>query len=161
MKRHAKIVCGTLLAVLVMATPLAAQARPGGPGGPRGGYAEGCGPGMRGGDWYQALTPEKQQAVSALFEAHRAKVEPIREQLWLKRTTLDALSSNPKVEPQELTALIGEIAKLRQQLFAERKAFAERMEKETGVKMPYTMAGGPGRLYRHDRNDGFGRGCAR
>jgi hypothetical protein len=96
MKTRTKIFFGTLAAVLVMSAPLAVEARPFGHGGQQMGYVEG-GSGMHWGGWFQSLTPEKQQTISALFKAHRAKTQPIREQLWVKNTTLDALSPNPKV----------------------------------------------------------------
>lgn len=147
-----------MVAVLVMAAPLAAEARPYGHGGQHMGYMGNDGPGMHRGGWYQNLTPEKQQAVSALFEAHRAKTQPIREQLWLKNTTLDALSANPKVEPKEITALVEEIGKLRNQLFTERKALAERVEKETGIKAPYAMGDGFGYGHHGRRGGGYHKG---
>lgn len=147
-----------MVAVLVMSAPLAAEARPFGHGGQHMGYANNDGPGMHRGGWFQGLTPEKQQAVSALFEAHRAKTQPIREQLWIKNTTLDALSANPKVEPKEITAMVEEIAKLRSQLNTERKNLAERIEKETGMKAPYATGSGFGGYGHHGGRGGYHKG---
>ena len=164
MKTRTKVLCGTLFAVLVLASPLAAQARPWGhgPGGP--GYHSGPGgPGYHSGPgWQQNLTPEKQQALVVLKQQHRDKMQPIMEQIWVKETTLDALSGNPNVNPKELTTLISEISALRTQAYAERKAHSERVKQEIGVDMPY----GPGMGYGYHGNrgggyhkGGFGRGC--
>lgn len=150
MQNRTKIFFGTMVAVLVMAAPLAAEAHPRGHGGQHAGYCDDNGPGRHRGAWFQGLTPEKQQAVTALFEAHQAKMQPLREQLWKKNATLEALSGNPKVEPKEITAMVEEIAKLRNQIFTERNEFADRVEKETGIKAPHAMGAGFG---------GRGRGC--
>ncbi|CAK7001018.1 MAG: hypothetical protein DELT_00028 [Desulfovibrio sp.] len=163
MKKTTKILLSSMVAVLVMAAPLAAQAGPGGSGrhgGPHYGQMGGDGPQMmhRGG-WFQALAPEKQAAVSALFDEHRTKMEPIREQLWIKRTTLDALSANPNTEPKKIEALVTEMAGLRKQLYTERKALADRVEKETGFRMPYGKGGGFGYGHRgRHHKGGYGKG---
>lgn len=145
-----KALFGTLLAVLVISVPFAADARPYGHGGPDG-------PGGYGG-WHQAIPQEKREAFDALRREHMDKVQPIREQMWVKRTTLDALSVNPKTDPKDITNLVNEISALRTQLFAERKAFADRVKKETGLDMPYGMGMGQGGGYGHQGRRGYGHG---
>ena len=102
-----------------------------------------------------ALSPEKQAVFTRLREEFRAKVHPIKEQLWAKRTTLDALSANPKTEPQQVTALVAEMSALREQIYKERLAFEDKVEKEVG---PMMMHGGMGRGKFHGGGYGEGRG---
>ncbi|MDL2210444.1 periplasmic heavy metal sensor [Desulfovibrio sp. OttesenSCG-928-O18] len=152
-KTTKKALFGTLFAVLVISAPFAAEARPYGHGGP--GYY---------GGGYQAIPPEKQQAFDTLRREHFDKIQPIREQIWAKQTTLDALSANAKTEPKDITNLVNEISALRNQLFAEKKAFADRVKKETGLDLPYGMGPG-GKYYGHKERRGYGhgghgRGCA-
>ena len=166
MKTRTKVMCGALFAVLVMTMPLAADARPGGHGGGYGhgymqghGYGGGYGPG-----WDQSLPQEKRDAVRAMMREHWEKMQPIRDQLWIKSRTLDALEGNPKVEPKEISALVAEMAALKDQLRAEHKTFADRMQKETGLDYPFDSCGmgdgwrgkhrGPGRHGGH--NGGMG-----
>ncbi|SBW04689.1 conserved exported hypothetical protein [uncultured delta proteobacterium] len=146
MKKHTKVFYAALLAALVMTMPLAAQARPGGHG-----------PGPDGpGGWCQTLPQEQRDAVWKLMQEHRAKMQPIRDQLWIKSRTLDALSGNSKVEPKDIEKMVNEMAALRTQLREEHKAFADRVKKETGVDLPGAgcgmgMGGGYG---RHGGGDG-------
>lgn len=104
---------------------------------------QGYGPCMPGG-MVSAIPAEKQQAFASLLQQHRDKMQPLREQIWAKKTTLNALSGNPKVEPKEITTLVNEISTLRTQAYAERKAFAERVKKDIGVDIPYAQKGGMG-----------------
>lgn len=170
MKMNSKtLFLGALLAALVIAAPLSAEARPYGRGGAGMGQGQGVGPNQ------QALTPEKQQALFAMRQAHFEKVRPIQEQLWAKQTTLDALSGNPKTDPKDITNLVSEISALRNQMYTENKAFADRMQKETGINMPCDGMGmgrgmgmkqggyghhGKGGMGRGN-GGGYGRGCGR
>lgn len=163
MKTRTKALYGALFTILVMATPIAASAKPWGHGP---GYMNGQGMGH---GWYQSIPQEKQQAFSAMMQAHRDKMRPIQEQIWAKQTTLQALSGNPKVDPKDLTSLVNEISSLRNQAYAERKSFADRVQAETGFNMPYGMGGygmhgnGMGgyghRGQRGGHNGGYGGGC--
>ena len=134
MKTRTKVFYGTLFAVLVMTAPLAAQARPFDHG-----YGQGQGgPGY---GWHQSIPQEQREAVWKLMQQHREKMQPIRDKLWTKSRTLDALSANPNVQPKELTALVDEISGLRAQLRDQHKAFADQVKKETGVDMPGAWCG--------------------
>lgn len=152
-----KTLFGTLLAVLVISAPFAADARPyshGGPGGPAGH-----------GGWHQAVPQEKQGAFAALRREHMDKVQPIREQMWVKEKTLDALSVGSKADPKDIVNLVNEISALRTQLFTERKAFADRVKKEIGIDTPYGMGMSPCGGYGYQRqrgygHGGYGKGCA-
>lgn len=118
------------MAALLMAAPLTAQARPG----------EGPGPEGRGG-WYQSIPQEKRDAVQKLILEHREKTQPIRDQLWAKSRTLDALSGNSKVEPKEIRDLVDEMVALRAQLREQHKAFAAQVQQEAGVTVPIGRCG--------------------
>lgn len=152
MKKYTKIVYGVFWVVLILAMPLTSQARsfgPDGSGGPSGF-----------GGWCQSLPQEQRDVVWKMMGEHRDKIEPIREQLWIKSRTLDALSGNSKAEPKDIQALVTEIASLRSQLRAEHKAFTERVKKETGLDMPgfgYGMGGG--HRFGGGKGMGGGYGC--
>jgi Spy/CpxP family protein refolding chaperone len=135
MEKRATIFYGILLAVCAMAIPLAAHARP-----------FGCGPGFGpGGEWCLSLPQEQRDAVWKMEREYREKIQPIRDQLWIKSRMVDALSGNSRVEPKEIRSLVDEMAALRTQLRDAREAFADRVKQEAGVDMP---------LYGH----GMGRG---
>lgn len=148
MKKHTTVFYGALLAALVMAMPLAAQARP---------FGHGSGPGPGGpGGWCQTLPQEQRDAVWKMMQEHRAKMQPLRDQLWIKSRTLDALSGNSKVDPKDIEKMVNEMAVLRTQLREEHRAFADRVKKETGVDVPGAGCGmGMGGYGRHDGDDGY------
>ncbi len=112
--------------------------------------AAGEGPGPWRAPRFHALPQEKQDAFIKIMKEFRDKTHPVREQLWVKKTTLRALSDNPKVEPQQIITLVNEMSALREQLYKERTALADRVKKEVGIDMP--MGG-----FGH-RGKGFG-GC--
>lgn len=154
MKTHTKVFYGTLFAALLLAAPMIADARP---------FGHGCGPGDcygngPGGGWSQSIPDDKRDAARALMQAHRDKVQPLYDAIWVKETTLRTLRDNPNVKPSELTALIDEMASLRAQIREEHRAFAVQVKKETGVDTPYGCGmQGPG--FKHYRGmDGDGPG---
>ncbi|MDL2271932.1 periplasmic heavy metal sensor [Desulfovibrio sp. OttesenSCG-928-I05] len=81
----------------------------------------------------EALTPEKQTAFNAIMKDSFQKMQPLREQLYSKEMTLRALSPNPNTKPEQITALVDEIAALRKQMNAEFEACAARVQKEVGI----------------------------
>ena len=121
----------------------------------------GRGPGAMagmGGSEFSALTPEKATAFRALQREFRDKTQPIREQIWVKNTSLQALSANGKSEPQQLLALVTEISALRSQLYTEHTAFAERVKKDIGIDMPMHGGMGMGMGMGMGKGDGMGSG---
>lgn len=146
MKIRSTAFCTGLVALVILAAPFAADARPFGHNGP--GYHDG-----QGSHWsqMQQLPQEKRDQLQAMRLEQRKKMQPIRDQLWAKQTLLDALSRNPKAEPKDITALVDEIAALRSQLRDARIAFADKVKKEIGLDMPY------GAFAMQDRGDGYGR----
>lgn len=143
MKSLSKIIMGTLAAVLVMTAPLAAQARPGG-----------CGYGPGPGYWQQSVPEEKRDALYAMMREHQAKVQPLRDELWAKRSLLDALSGNPNADVKEIKALVNEMGAVRAKLRAEQGAFEAQVKKDLGVNAPFDCYGAGGMGY--GRHRGFG-----
>jgi P pilus assembly/Cpx signaling pathway, periplasmic inhibitor/zinc-resistance associated protein len=149
MKRQTKIFYGALVATLLMATPFAAQARPFGP----------CYDVDRPGNGSpQSIAPEKREAFWKLMQGHREQTQPLRDRLWTASRTLDALEGNPKVEPKEIRDLVNEMAALRTQLHEQRKAFADKVHKETGIAMPLGHFGMRQGSWRGHRGEDFAGG---
>lgn len=147
MKQQRTIILGAVLAVLLMAAPFAAQARPGG-------FGCGFGPGA----WQQSVPQEKRDAMFAMMREHQAKVQPLYDELWAKRTLMDALSVNPNADVKEIKALIGDMSALRAKVRAEHTVFAAQVKKEIGVDIPCGMNGmGPMGGMSGMGGDGFGR----
>ena len=114
----------------------------------------------------QTLTPEKQAAYNNIMEESYKKMLPLHDQIQAKEMTLRALSPNPNTKPEQITALVDEIMKLRQQVRVERDAHVERIQKEVGIDMPrgFGMGRGAGKHMWADKGQkskryGFGRGC--
>ncbi len=101
--------------------------------GGHGGQMMGGGMGMSGAAW-DALTPEQRDRYSSLRDAYAEKVEPMRSDMWAKHTELEALSNNPKVEPSYITKLVQDMKELGAKMRAERKIFADQVEKELGIR---------------------------
>ena len=145
MKIHRKTLSAALLALVVMAAPFAADARPFGHNGP--GYHAGYG--MNNGPMQQ-LPQEKLEQLYAMRLEHREAMRPIMEQMWAKQTLLDALSNNPKAEPKALADLVDEISALRAKADKSRMDFAAKVKMETGYDLPY------GGYAMRDRGYGYG-----
>lgn len=91
---------------------------------------------------YQNLTPEKRAAVDKLIQEYAAATDPLREQLQAKRLELDALSRNPNAQPESISKLAGEVAKLSSRLRDSGAEFRDKMAAETGLAaMPGAMGG--------------------
>lgn len=91
---------------------------------------------------YLNLTPEKRAAVDKLVQEYTAAMAPLREQLQAKRLELDALSRNPNSQPESISKLAGEVAKLSSQLRNSGVEFRGKMAQELGVEaMPGAMGG--------------------
>ena len=146
MKRQIKIFYGAFFAALLMVTPFAAQARSFGPCSAAGSSVN-CSP--------QFTSPEKREAVWKLMREHREQMQPLREKLWAASRMLDALEGNPKVELKEIRDLVNEMATFRTQLHEQRKAFVDKVHKETGVIMPLGQLGMQQNNWRGHRGERF------
>ena len=80
------------------------------------------------------LTPEQRAAVDKIMEESDKRMQPLRDQMYVKKHELKALlrATNPDV------AAVGkkaeEITKLRQQIHAERAAMGEQLDKALGLE---------------------------
>lgn len=139
-----KIMAGLAVTTLVIGSASLALARGhhgGHYGGMMNGYAGNCGACYYTGG-YQNLTPEKRAAVDKLIQEHAAAMNPLREQLQAKRLELDALSRNPNAQPESISKLAGEVAKLSSRLRDTGAEFRGKMAQEMGVEaMPGAMGG--------------------
>ena len=102
---------------------------------------------------FHDLTPEKQQAVTKIMKDSDTRLIPLQEKMHAKRLELNALSGNPNVKPEALSALAGEIAALGTQI---RKEVTDRKDKiaaETGMTMGMGgMMGGMGSMDGHGKD---------
>lgn len=144
--RSALFACLLVLALAAPAVAAPATGKPVPPAAP----GEAYGPGGRA---FSALPQEKRDAFFTIMGEFRDKTQPIREQLWAKKAILRALSGNPKTEPQQIESLVNDMSALRQQLYTERKAVAERVRKEVGIDAPFLAGFGP-----HNGMGGMGCG---
>lgn len=136
-----------MLAALVVAAPFAVQARP---------FDHWYGPNR--GMWQQNIPQERQEAFFQALERHQEKMFAIQEQIWTKETTMDALSRNPNTNAKDITALANEISALRNQAFAERKAFSNAVRKDFSIDMPYGPGMGGYGMGGYGHRGGYGMG---
>lgn len=124
------------------------------------------GPGMGGGfgAFYNQLTPEKRQAVDAIFSRHEQTLFDLRQQLWARNTELSALMDSGQADEKAVRALTTQIVDLRTRQNAELKALREEISRETGLTLPGRGPGascfddGPGGASGQERGQGRGRG---
>lgn len=142
-----------------------------GPGYGRG-FAGGCGgPGYGPNAAYSQLTPEKQAEVQAIFDKYEPQFEGVRNQMWAKRSVLQAMVNGGKADEKAITGLVNDISKLRDQMWNLRKAMSDELVKATGIAAfgacpryaqndcpGYGDGPGQGRQDRMAPGMGFGRG---
>ncbi len=131
-----RIVVLSGLVVLITAALAFAQ-----PGAGRGGWGPGNCPGYGAGQ-AQNLTPEQQQKFDALFAEHRKKSFDLNQDIWAKKTELNALAQNPNTKPERITQLVNELKDLRAKQYTQREAFSAALQKE-GLPAPYGYGEGP------------------
>ncbi|WP_187170417.1 Spy/CpxP family protein refolding chaperone [Salidesulfovibrio onnuriiensis] len=119
----------------------------------------GCGYANGGFAFYDNLTPEKQKAVDVIVDKYRTQQQDLRDQLWAKQATLEAMINGGNADEAKITKLIGQMRDIRTKMGANRDAMRAELEKETGIVLPNRGCGrggfGPGTCYD---NDGQGRG---
>jgi|GEM_PF-6538319 len=71
------------------------------------------------------MSPEDRAAWEVLWNEHRQKMAPLRDQMWAKNMEYDFLMANPNTKPAEVKAVIDEMMRLKGQLRAEHEKFAE------------------------------------
>lgn len=121
------------------------------------GYGRGAcgGPGW-GQTPYAQLSPEKQAAAEAIFAKYDAQIDEVRDALWTKHATMQAMINGGKADEKKLGVLVGEIRVLRDKMRELRASMDDELVKETGI-MP--RAGRSGRGLGPDCGPGFGQGC--
>lgn len=77
-----------------------------------------------------ALTPEQQAKLDKIMSAYNKKTHALREDIWAKRTELNALSANPNTKPERISQLVAELKSLRAKQYAEHEALNETLRKE-------------------------------
>lgn len=125
-----------LAAVLVVAMAAMAYAGPGYGKGQRGNSMN---------DIYSQLTPEKQAAVDSIFDKYQSKFSDLRDAMWAKQSTLQAMVNGGQADEKKITSLTKDISSLRKEMRDTRDEMRAELEKETGL-----VAFG-----------GAGKGCAR
>lgn len=142
--------------------------RQGGPGpyhhpeGPRGYYGK---PGWN----HPEVSPEKRAAYEKIMTDHRAKLQPIQNDIWAKRMELDYLSQNGQSDAKSVTKMIAELKALREKAQALNSTTAAKLAKDLEISNDhaYSLLGrgaggcgggyGPGPRGMH-HNGGFHRG---
>ena len=163
-----KTVVIPVMVIMVMALAGTAMAQGGYHGGNQGGgYANGpgFGPCAGVGQLFSQLTPEKQQAVKAIFDKYDEQFRSIKTQMWAKRTELRALVASGKAEKKDITSLVSSMAALKDKNYNLRKQVSDEIEQTTGIAMPvfgcdgFDMDNGRRGNGRHHRDDRRGGGC--
>ncbi|EGB14880.1 zinc resistance-associated protein [Pseudodesulfovibrio mercurii] len=147
-----------LAAVLVLSMAAFAVA---GPGQGRGynGVCQGFGPGSGPGAAYSQLTPEKQAEVKAVFDKYEPQFEAVRNQMWAKRSVLQAMVNGGNADEKAITKLVNDISEQRNKMRDLRVAMSDELVKTTGIAAFGTCPGpGYGRGFDADDGPGQGRG---
>ncbi|BDQ37453.1 zinc resistance-associated protein [Pseudodesulfovibrio nedwellii] len=140
-----------LAAVLVLSMAAMAMAGQGYGHGQRAG--NGCG----GNGVYSQLTPEKQVAVDKIFDKYQPKFTELRDQMWAKHATLQAMVNGGNADEQKITKLTTDMTKLRAQMRDTRDSMRAELEKETGI-VAFNGRGPGQRQGRGYNGDCYGQG---
>lgn len=111
-----------VLAALCLAFPLWAQ--PMGPTGGAAGRMHGHG-GLMG----SGLTPDQQQTMQKITDAHKPALTKLSQKLWAKEIQLQAALTEDKIDDGKVKALSGEINRLHSDLFNEQVAMKVELAK--------------------------------
>ncbi|MUM76524.1 periplasmic heavy metal sensor [Pseudodesulfovibrio sp. F-1] len=117
-----------------------------------------CGPGPAGQNPYAQLTPEKQAAVEAIFEKYRPQMDQLRDSLWTKHATMQAMINGGKADEKKLGSLVAEMRNLREKMGELRAAMNDELTRETGIEAPFGPKGrGFGKGFGPDDCPAFGK----
>jgi zinc resistance-associated protein len=143
------ITISALAAALVLSMAAFAAA---GPGYGRG-YAGACGgPGFGPAAAYSQLTPEKQAEVKAVVDKYEPQFETVRNQIWAKRSVLQAMVNGGKADEQAITKLVTDISSLRNKMRDLRASMSDELVKATGIAA-FGACPGPGYGRGFDADD--------
>ena len=132
----------------------------------------GCGgPGNGPNGLYTQLSPEKQAAVDSIYDKYSPQFTELRNQMWTKRATLQAMVNGGNADEAKIGQLTTDISNLRQKMWDMRDAMSNDLTKETGIiagngfgSCPgYGQTSCPGNGSGHGFGDGpgYGRGNMR
>jgi len=157
MKTQRIALAAILAAALMTGSALSAYSQPntagGMPGNMRemGGYSEDGGPcpgfgpgmheaGMHGygmrGYGHGSLTPEQRQKYRDIVAEYAKKMEPVKDQMFIKRQELRALQNAANPDIPAVRAAATEMLQLRKQLGQMHEDMTQRLEKEVGAPTP-------------------------
>ncbi len=129
-KPMALLIAGMLM--LMIASPALAQAQHGR------GMGLGRGPGNAG--MFTQLTPQQQQTLQKIHDAHQNAFTDISRKLWAKQIQLQAAFTEDKIDDGKVKSLTNDINRLRSNLFDEQVKMQVELSK-AGLAY-YTMKGG-------------------
>lgn len=141
-KKNITITALAAVMILSMASFAMAYGHGGGKGNGRGYHNQN--------NYYNQLTPEKQEAVDAIYEKYRPKFDELRTEMLTKHSTLQAMVNGGDADEKKIGKLTADMAKLRDKMIDTRDSMFTELEKETGI----VNFNGRG-------NCGFGQGCDR
>lgn len=118
----------TMAAMLVLAIAAVAYAGPGWGRGGCGGQGYGGGNGV-----YSQLTPEKQAQVDKIYEKYSPRFQEMRDQMWAKHATLQAMVNSGNADEAKIGKLTSEITNLRNDMHDLRVKMGDELEKTTGI----------------------------
>jgi zinc resistance-associated protein len=124
------ITISALAAALVLSMAAFALA---GPGQGRGFSGPCAGPGYGPGAMYNQLTPEKQAQADAIVDKYEPQFEAVRNQIWVKRSTLQAMINSGKADEAAIAKLVEGISEQRSKMFELRKAMGDELVQATGI----------------------------
>jgi len=120
------------------------------------GFAGPCGgPGF--GAAYTQLTPEKQAEVKGVVDEYQPQFEAVRNQIWAKRSVLQAMINGGQADEQAITKLVTDISSLRNKMDDLRSAMSDKLVKTTGLAA-FGACPGPGYGQGPNGGDGPGQG---
>ncbi|MBQ7585822.1 MAG: periplasmic heavy metal sensor, partial [Desulfovibrionaceae bacterium] len=96
----------------------------------------GHGPCSEQGPALKTLTPEQRAKYYAIKQEFAPKFQNLRDQLFVKKNVLKALTNSSQTDLGKVEALSQEIVKLQAAKRELHKAMADRLEKECGLKKP-------------------------
>jgi Spy/CpxP family protein refolding chaperone len=96
-----------------------------------GGNAEARGMGCGGfGRDFNGMSAEQHETASRINDAHAKQLSELRDQMWDKKSELNALYAYPDPDQGKAQALVREITALRGQMMTERLAIRQEMAKD-------------------------------
>lgn len=116
-------------------------------------------PGMYGRGMQQGggnISPEQRQKLRDMVQESDAKIQPMRDQMYIKGEEMRALQNSANPDVKAVSQKAAEINALREQMRKERVALGEKIDKELGLEPGTHNFGGYGHGGRGHRGYGHG-----